>query len=200
MISQKVVRLTTLALLFIGFLFTSTSAFAYWNEVTVQRDIEIVKIGEPVQIIITDINNDNSDYYLVPEGRAISVGDVEVIEFTYNVGVSRELLSVVNLEVIAENILIDNSDEYSHLVEIDINGMGENAVFDLYNDIITITVKVKLSEPIDEEEAINNGLDLTSVNVDDSKSAFESIRGKIISFNLNFSLAQKEETQNISNN
>lgn len=200
MVSQKTVRLTTLALLLVGFLFTSSSAFAYLKEVTVQKDVEIVKISEPVEIVITEINNDNDDYYLVPEGRSIAVGDSEIIEFQYNVAVSRELLSTVNLEVLAENILIGGDETYAHLVGININQMGDHATFDLYNDIITIIVEVRLLEPIDEQEVIELGLPFYRVNVTDSKFAFEEIEGKVISFHLIFSLHQKKEPQSISSN
>jgi len=180
----------------IGFLFTSTSAFAYWREVTVTKDVEIVTIGVPIEILVNDINEDLTDIQLVPEGYMIAVGDVEYVEFQYEIGVSRELLTTVDLHVSAVNVLIGDDDTYSHLVDIDIMGFGKDATLDLYNDEITITVTVRLLEPIDEAEAIEYGLELSRVNVEDSVLAYETIQGQTITFSLQMMLEAKPEPDN----
>jgi hypothetical protein len=196
LITQRTIKLATIMLLSLGFMFTSSSAFAYWKQATVTRDVEIVSIGEPIQIIVNDISDDLGTISLVPEGYVISTTDVDNVEFQYTVGVSRELLNSVNLNITADNILINNDDMYSNLVDINVMGMGQTAVLDLYNDTITITVTVRLLEPIDQEEAISKGLDNSLVNVEDSVLAYNTIKGKTISFNLNFSLSS---ISNLSN-
>jgi hypothetical protein len=195
-LSRRTIQLVTLGFLFIGFLFTTTSALAYWQEVTVTRDVEIVRIGEPVQILVNDINDDLSDVNLVPEGYMIAVGDVEQVQFQYEVGVSRELLTTVLLHVSTVDVLINNDDTYSHLVDIDIMGFGNSATLDLYNETITITITVRLIEPIDAEEAIERGLDASLVNVEDSVLAYETIRGQTITFALEFLLEATQELDN----
>ena len=193
MFSFKVVRTGTMLFLFIGLLFTSTSALAYWREVTTTTEVEVTTIGSPVEIIVTDLNEGNETLRLVPKGYAISVGDVEKIELYYEVGVSRELLNQVDLHIVISEILIDDSDIYSHLVKITIMGQEDGAVLDLYNDIITITIIVELLEPIDAAEAALRGLDEDLINVEDSILAYETISGETISFILELELMVKEE-------
>lgn len=194
--NQRTIQLATLSFLLVGFIFTSTSALAYWRDVTVSKDIEIVTIGEPIEIIVTDINNGSAQLNLVPQGYAISVGDVEQVELQYEVSVSRELLNSVNLIITASDILINDVDTYSHLVDITIMGFDDQAILDLYNDTITITVQLRLIEPIDAQEAIDKGLDPSLVNVADSVLAYEEINGQTITFVLGFELQPKTEIVN----
>lgn len=192
---RRVISLATISFLFVGLLFTSTSALAYWRDVTVSKDVEVVTIGEPVQLLVSDITGDSS-LRLVPEGYALTVGDVEEITLQYEIGVSRELLNTVDLHITVSDILINESDEYSHLVDIDILDFDDQATLDLYNDQITITVTIRLIEPIDEDEAVELGLDLERVNVEDSIAAFEAIKGQNVTFVLNFQIQQKQTTAN----
>lgn len=192
MISFKAVRAGTFLFLLIGLSFTTTSALAFWKEVTVTNEVEVITIGEPVEIIITDFSEGIESFRLVPVGYAIAVGDVEMIELHYNIGVSRELLNEVILRISTGDILIGGVDTYSHLVKITVMGEEGGIDLDLFNDTITIIVVVELLEPIDMDEAIALGLDIDLVNVDDSVLAFNEIRGKNISFVLGFELIKKE--------
>lgn len=192
MLSSKTIQRAIIAFLLVGLIFTTSSAYAYWQSVTTTEDIEIVTIGQPIEIYVTDINEE-TDLSLVPSGYALAVGDVEVIELTYEVGVSRELLNTVNLHVFAKDVLINDDDTYSHLVDINIMGYEDHAILDLYNDDITIIIQVRLIEPIDAEEATELGLDSSAVNVEDSIQAYEDIRGQTISFRLGFELEQKTQ-------
>ena len=193
MLSRRAIQMATLSFLVVGFIFSTTSAFAYWQEVTVSRDVELVTIGEPIEIIVTDVTED-FDVSLVPAGYALSVGDAEVVELTYEVGVSRELLNAVDLYVTATNVLINGEDTYSHLVDIEILGFKDSAVLDLYNDEITLVVQVRLLEPIDADEALDQGLDESMINVEDSVVAYEAIKGQNITFSLLLELQAKPET------
>ena len=192
MISFKAVRAGTLFFLLVGLSFTTTSAFAFWKEVTVTREVEIAQIGEPIEILITDLSDGNDGLYLVPKGYAIAVGDVERIELHYDIGVSRELLNQVILRITTDDILIGDDDTYSHLVKITVMGTEDGIDLELFNDTITITVIVELLEPIDMDEAIAKGLDIELVNVEDSVRAYEEIKGKTISFVMGFELVKKE--------
>lgn len=195
MISFKAARVGTLVLLIIGFVFTMTSAFAFWREVTVTTEVEITTIGSPIQILVTDLTANYDDLRLVPEGYVISVGDVDRLELHYNIGVSRELLNEVLLQISIDDILIGDDDTYSHLVSITVMGDEGGTRIDIYNDIVFITIVIELLEPIDLEEALAYGLDTGRVNVDDSIVAYEAIQGQQISFTITFELIKKEETE-----
>ncbi len=195
MLSFKAVRTGTLLFLLVGLTFTTTSAFAFWSEVTVTNEVEVATIGSPVEILVTDLTAGNSNLSLVPAGYAVAVGDVEQIEIRYDIGVSKELLSQVTLRITVDDILIDGLDTYSHLVKILVMGEEDGIDLDLYNDTITITIIVELLEPIDLDEAISNGLDIELVNVDDAILAFDEINGKTISFVLGLELIPKEEIE-----
>ncbi|ERJ11640.1 hypothetical protein [Haloplasma contractile] len=192
MLNHKVIRIGSLAFLLVGLIVTSSSAFAYWKQVTISNDVEIVTIGEPVELIVTDLNSGSQSTQLVPSGHAMFVGDIEEVMLTYRVGVTRELLNNVNLIVTVTDVLIGGDATYSHLIDIDIMGSQEQVILDMHNDDLVVSVSVQLLEPIDKEEANQKGLDLSLVNVDDSKLAYDSIKGQKISFRLEFELQKKD--------
>lgn len=192
MIGQRKIQLGIIVFLFMGLLFTTTSAFSYWREVTVSNDVEVITIGEPIDLIVTDLNTDPNSVRLVPSGYVLYVGDVDSQTLTYQIGVSRELLNTVNLLVTKGDVLIGGDSTYGHLLQIDIMGLGDDVRLDLFNDAITITIVVTLLEPIDEQEAIERGLDLNLVNVEDSLAAYNAIKGQTVSFELLFELASKQ--------
>lgn len=189
---SKNLSLMLIIILLISFAFTTTSAFSYWREVTVSNDVEIIAIGEPVEIIVTDLNTSQETKTLVPSGYVMQVHDVEFVTLTYQVGVSRELLNTVNLIISTHNIMINEDSTYEHLIDVDIMGMGEDAIIDIFNDSITIIVVVRLIEPIDAQEAEDLGLDPSLVNVEDSVAAYNAIQGQRVSFQLLFELQNKE--------
>lgn len=192
MISFKSVRMGTLLLLVIGLSFTMTSAFAFWKEVTVTNEVDVITIGDPLEILVTDLNIDTGALSLVPVGYAVAVGDVEKIELDYDIGVSKELLNQVILRITVNDILIDDDDMYSHLVKVTVMGNENGTDLDLFNDTIRITVIVELLEPIDMDEAISRGLNIDLVNVNNSITAYEDLVGKTINFTLGFELVKKE--------
>ena len=189
---RKKVQLAIVFFLIVGLIFTTSSAFSYWREVTISNDVEVITIGEPIDLIVTDLNTDPQSIRLVPNGYAMYVGDVESQTLTYQIGVSRDLLNSVNLLISKGEVLIGGETTYGHLIQLDIMTMGENAILDLFNDTITITVVVTLLEPIDEAEALEKGLDISLVNVEDSVAAYNAIKGQNVSFELLFELTNKE--------
>lgn len=192
----KKIQFGILGLLIIGFVFTVSSAFAYWQEVTVSNTVDVVVIREGAELIVDDLNNKLDDKRLVPQGYRMFTNDVDEVEFTYNAGISRELINSVNLHISATNITIGGEETYAQLVDINILNQGDKAQTDLFNDTVSITIVVRLIEPIDEAEAVQKDLDTSRVNVEDSKEAYESIKGEVIEFTLEFSLSSKTESNN----
>ena len=193
LIGGRIVRLATMSFLLIGFAFTSSSALSYWKEVTVSRDIELVTIGEAIDIVINDLNENAEKKYLVPNGYVSAMDETDQIILEYNVSVSRELLNAVDLHINIKDILVDDNTEYSHLVDITILGISDEVVLDLYNSTLLVTVEIKLIEPIDINEAIDNGIELDLVNTPDSVQGYLDMSGKDIIFTLSFELQSKEQ-------
>jgi len=188
MAKSRIIQSGILVLLLIGLVSTFSFSLSFWNTVNVTRTVEITEVNQAVELDIHDISIENRTLVLVPEGYAVSDGESESITLEYTVGVSRELLSSTNLNIIASQILIGGNNEYSHLVGIDILGMGDDITLDLFNDTILVTVIITLDEPVDQQEAIIQGLDLSTVNVEDSQVAYDQIQGQTISFILTFNL------------
>ena len=112
---------------------------------------------------------------------------------SYQVSVTRDLLNEMDLVVRAHSILINDLDTYSHLIEIKIGDDVTEGVFAMFNEVVTITISIRLIEPIDEAEAIEKGFNLDRVNVEDSEEAYNQIKGQSISFALSFELRSKSE-------
>ena len=188
---RKVVQIAITAMLLISLSFTTTAVFAYWREVNVENLVFVQVIGEAGKIIITDLNEE-LEGQLVPEGRAYFVGDVEEVTFSYDISVSRDLINEMDLIITATNILINDDDTYSHLIDIEILGNKDQTVIEMYLDVVTVTIRVRLIEPIDLAEALELGLDESRVNVDDSVAAYHAIKGQEITFGISFQLRPKE--------
>ena len=193
MLGGRTVRLATLFFLLVGFAFTSTSALSYWREVTVSYDISLVTIGEPVELIIDDLNQNKDVMYLVPAGYVFTTDETDQIILEYEISVSKELLNAVDLHMMIKDILIDGNSTYSHFVDITILGISDEVVLDLYNSIILVTIEIRLIEPIDLDEAIKRNLDFSLVNTEDSVQAYEDLKGKDIQFTLSLELTTKPE-------
>ena len=194
--NSRNIQVGILILLIGSLLFTGSSAFAYWREVTVANTVTVSVIREGVDIDVTDLNDYTTARYLVPKGHAMFVGDTESVVLTYTAGVTRELLNVVDLHIFAHNVTIGGDDTYAHLVDIEIMGGKQETTFEIFNDVVTITVIVRLIEPIDAEEALEKGLDPEGVNVEDSVAAYHAMVGEDIRFTLRFELRNKTESNN----
>ena len=182
--------------LVIAIFFTFGSAFAFWQEVTVPRDVNVITIGEGVELTIDPLKEGEVHHRLVPQGYVLLEHDVDVVNLSYRVGVTRELITTATLVVSVESILIDGEPTYAHLIDIDIMGQGALATFNLLNEDIDILVDVRLIEPIDAEEADRLGLDPSLVNVDDSVEAYHSIINQQVTFVLRFELRPRDDTPN----
>ncbi|MFW6298246.1 MAG: hypothetical protein ACOC14_01070 [Bacillota bacterium] len=194
--NSRKVQLGILGLLITGFIFTLSSAFAYWRDVTVSNTVDVIVVREEAELVVDAMNEGLEDARLVPEGYRLFKSDVESITFAYNASLSRDLANPMNLHVTVRDITIGGESGYAHLVGIDILGQGTRATTDLFNDHETVTVVVTLIEPIDAIEAAERGFPEERVNVEDSKAAYENIKGETIAFTLDFSLTAEEESIN----
>lgn len=195
MTGKKIVPIIIIIMLSIGLVFTSSAAIAYWRDIREVGNVVIRFEREDVNLKVEQ-TNDEFTGLLVPEGRVQFEGEVEEVEFIYEVYLDKTLVQTMNLRVVASDILIDEKNDYAHLVQITINNQENEFVGELFNTKVLVRVVVKLLEPIDLDEAIERGLDLSLVNVDDSREAFLAIKGQTISFKISFSVETREPQQN----
>ena len=182
---KRSAQLVIIVILIIALGFTSTAAYAYWTDVTTYSNVVLEFEGEDANLVIEE-HSESFTGVLVPRGNAFYTGEVEEVVFEYDVHVDKELAQTMNLVVEAIEVKIDGLEEYEHLVEITIGNGNRYFVNELFNSVVTITVTVRLLEPIDAAEAVERGLSEDVVNVLDSEAAFNAIKGKTISFTLSF--------------
>ena len=190
MLSAKHLQILIIILLVVALAFTSTAAIAYWNDVNTNSNVVIEFGGEQANLEIVE-SGDSFTGRLVPDGRAFFIGEYEEATFTYTVSVDKELVNSVNLIVSVTDVLIGESSEYAHLVEVTINGTKDSHTNELFNSAVDIVVVIKLLEPLDASEVENP----EDANVEDSAAAFNAIKGKDLSFTLNFSVEPKAEVE-----
>jgi len=190
MFGKKVVPMAIILILLGGLIFTSSLAFAYWQELNLITNVVVEFDGETAELEIIQTSEEFNGR-LVPVGRKVFHYEYEEVTFSYNVGIDLALVQTMNLIVEAVDVKIGDSTEYAHLVDITIQNQKNVMTYDLFNDIVVVNVVVRLLEPIDMEEAIAEGLDLDLVNVEDSKLAYDTIKGEVISFGIKFRVAPK---------
>ncbi len=190
MIKGKYIQILIIILLIIALAFTSTAAIAYWNDVNSNSNVIIEFGGEDTELRILE-TGDSFTGKLVPDGKAFFLGEYEEAVFTYSVSVDNELVRSVNLIVEAIDVMIGDSDQYAHLVDITINGTKFEHTNELFNSAVEIVVVIKLLEPLDLSEVENP----EDANVEDSVAAFNAIKGEDLSFTLSFRVEPKEEIE-----
>ena len=179
------IKYIVLIVFLIAFAFTFTSAVAYWSTELDTTNI-VVEVSDVDASLIVDDKNEEFTGYLVPEGYAFFVGEVTEVVFTYEVSLDKELINIQSLVVEKLEVTIGGETTYAHLVEVTIGDEIDIKEYDLYNDIVTVIVRVRLIEPIDSEEALEKGISLDRVNVEDSLGAYESIKGQQINIKIGF--------------
>ena len=181
----KSAQIVIIIILIIALGFTSTAAYAYWTDVKTYSNVVLEFEGEDANLVIEQ-QSEAFTGMLVPEGQANFTGEVEEVVFVYEVSVDKELAKTMNLIVEAIDVTIDGVVDYEHLVEITIGNGDRYFVNELFNSVVTITITVRLLEPIDAAEAVERGLSEELVNVEDSEAAFNAIKGKTINFTISF--------------
>ena len=184
------IKYVVIIAILIGFAFTFTSAVAYWSTEVNTSNVEVEVSDQAANLQIIDLNTE-VDGWLVPVGYDFFVGEVTEVELRYEVSLDKELIRTINLIVEKIEVSIGGETTYAHLVEVVIGGEEDMKVYDLYNDKVTVVVKVRLQEPIDADEALEKGLSSDVVNVEDSISAYESIKGQEIKIVIGFRVETK---------
>ncbi len=192
--SRRSIQYMVIVLLVAALGFTSSAAVAYWNDVRNVSNVVINFSDEEAELLIEQTSEDFTGT-LVPHYYDFFEGQTDEAIFTYTVAVDKTLVKEVKLIVEAINIQIGGSDQYTNLVHIKINENDMYHVNNLFNSEVTITVVVTLDEPIDQQEALDRGLDESFVNVTDSVAAYETIKGEVISFTLSFLVEPKETSE-----
>jgi hypothetical protein len=187
---KKYVPILIIIMLTIALGFTSSAAFAYWQDVSEVGNVVIRFEGEDANLVVDEMH-DQFTGMLVPIGFVNFEGEVDEVVFEYEVSLDKTLVQTMNLVVTATEIKIGDSETYAQLVSISINNQSETFEGELFNSKVTVRIVVKLLEPIDEAEAIERGLNLDLVNVEDSRQAFEDIKGQTISFKITFSVTPR---------
>ena len=187
---KKIVPIVVIVLLVIALGFTSSAAFAYWQDVSRVSNVVIRFDGEDANLIVEPVSDEFTGR-LVPEGFVFFEGEVEEVIFEYEVSIDKELVQTMNLIVEAIEIKIGETDQYGHLVDVQIGPDKDKFEYEIFNSTVIVRIVVRLLEPIDEAEAIERGLDLGLVNVEDSRVAYDFIKGETISFKINFSVTPR---------
>jgi len=187
---RRSVQLIIIVLLIIALGFTSSAAFAYWTDVSSLSNLVIEFEGESANLVVLE-TSDAFEGKLVPQGYVYFEGEVDQVIFQYDVSVDKTLVNSMNLVIEATDIKIGGVIDYEQLVDIKIGNGDRYLVNELFNSIVTVTITVRLLEPIDSAEAAARGLGDEMVNVEDSLSAYDTIHGQTISFTVNFRVEPK---------
>lgn len=187
---KKYVPILIIIMLTIALGFTSSAAFAYWQDVSRVGNVVIRFEGESANLIV-DEKHDTFTGMLVPVGYVNFEGEVDQVVFEYEVSIDKTLVRTMNLVVQATEIKIGDSETYAQLVSISINNQQGTFEGELFNSKVTVRIVVRLLEPIDEAEAIERGLNPELVNVENSRQAFDAIKGQTISFKITFSVTPR---------
>ncbi len=189
--SGQVVPVVIIIMLLIGLGFTSTAAFAYWQDISQIGNVVIRFDGEDAELQVVEVH-DQFVGRLVPEGYVYFENEVDQVVFQYEVSIDKPLVQSMNLIVEAINVKIGDEDTYAHLVDITISTEKNSFTYELFNTKVIVTVVVRLLEPIDQAEADLKGLDSSRVNVIDSRQAYNDIKGATISFSLSFRVEPRQ--------
>lgn len=93
----------------------TTSTYAYWNLLTKTEDA-IVEVGEGLETIVAVNATAPAGKYLVPTGTITDMAvQVDEIELTYDVSLSKTVSTALALSVTESNVLIGGSATYAHM-------------------------------------------------------------------------------------
>ncbi len=187
---RRSLQLIIIVLLIIALGFTSSAAFAYWTDVSSLSNLVIEFEGENANLVILE-TSDAFEGKLVPHGYVYFEGEVDQVIIQYDISVDKTLVNSMNLIIEATDIKIGGVTDYEQLVDIKIGNGDRYLVNELFNSVVTITVTVRLLEPIDSAEAAARGLGIETVNVEDSLLAYDTIHGQTISFTVDFRVEPK---------
>lgn len=201
MLSKRSITLVVIIVLLIALSFTTTAAIVYWTDVVQLGRVEIPIGGSEDATLQLELR-ETFDGDLVPQGKAFFAGEKDEVVFEYELSIDRQLAQEMNLVVKASEVLIDGSTEYAGLIRleyavlesnVETNNQFDEGVFDFFNELVVVVVRVRLLEPVDQSE-IDNGLvfdETKHLLVDDGEAAFHAIKGKTIDLTISFRVLPK---------
>ncbi len=142
-------------------------SYAYWDSLQESDDIDDITIGEGVTLSINKVVN--LEGTLVPEEAVLKEGDVTEVVYKYTVSLDKEILEALNLVVECTNKAIDNNEDLGDFFNVTITPDSTT----IQNSSVEITVKVTLNAPA-------------------TKAEYDQIKGKQLSFTLNFTASKQE--------
>ena len=130
------------------------SAYAWWDSLA-ETQSETLTIGEGTDLVLAVNATAPAGKVLVPSGVVMGVNDVNEIVLSYDVNLSKEAQSDLELIIGVSNILIDGESTNASLVNIAVTPSTAS----INGDVVTVTVTVTLTEPLTESiyNAVVNG-------------------------------------------
>lgn len=128
----------------------TVSAYAWWDTLQETQN-ETLTVGEGTDLVVAVNATAPAGKVLVPAGVVLGVNDVNQIELTYDVNLSKEAQSALTLAVTASNVKIGGDATNAGLVNIAISPNQS-----VNSSVVTVTVTVTLTEP--DTEVIYNAI------------------------------------------
>ena len=122
----------------------TVSAYAWWDTLQ-ETQSETLTVGEGTDLVVAVNATAPVGKVLVPNGVVMGVNDVDSIVLTYDVNLSKEAASALNLTVVASNIQIGGTTTNASLVTVAIAPTTT-----VNNGVVLVTVTVTLTEPATE--------------------------------------------------
>lgn len=169
-------KLLVLGLLLIS-LGGTVGAYAYWDDLTRNQE-ESLLIGEGTSLVVESVVSVPEGKYLVPAGTVLKANDIESLELKYNVKLNDEVSNDLYLYVRTDNVLINNDENLSELVHIDLSASVSTT--EKYE--ISVSAVVSLDEPLTEEEyeLVANSIISFDILFDASMVKREKVEGEIL--------------------
>lgn len=143
-------------------------SYAYWDSLQKSDDIRDITIGEGVTLSINKVV-DLKKGTLVPEEAVLKEGDVTEVVYKYTVSLDKKIKEPLNLVVECTNKAIGNNEDLGDFFNVTITPDSKT----IQNSSVKVTVKVTLNAP-------------------ESEAEYDQIKGKQLSFTLNFTASKKK--------
>ncbi len=135
-----------LAILVIALLFAGTGvAYGYWDNLVVEENDVTITVGEGVTLSVS-VKDAIPSGVLIPANAVLKAGDLQEVEFSYNVKLDQTVLTDLDLSVVASNVKINGSTANAGLVNIVITDNNSSKV---NSSDVVVTITVTLSDPAD---------------------------------------------------
>lgn len=116
---KRSIKVIFVALLFLVAAFTTLRTFAYWDNLQTGND-STVELGEGTRLVVSANNIIPEGKKFVPLNAVLGVHDINTIELTYTVKLSKTTLEDLELVVEATNVKIGENNQLGHILSIEI--------------------------------------------------------------------------------